>query len=126
MDFIPVTANLNYGNHLKHEKEVKRVKEVINNSLELIHNVHIVIHPTAELSIASLNPDLIPQGKQSSTDLGSTFEGDSWLPAELIQLCNLLLNQALRVSRGNVWGNLMKKNQPHGVSVRVIMHEGDG
>lgn len=62
MDFIPAIANLNYGNHLKHEKEVKRVKEVINNSLELIHNVHIVIHPTAELNIASLNPDLILQG----------------------------------------------------------------
>lgn len=75
------------------------LKELI--SLKCIHNVSIVIHPTAEFSVVLLIPDVILQGKLACTDLGSAFDSNSWRTAVLIQLCNLLLNQALRVSRGN-------------------------
>lgn len=66
MNFVPATANSDYGNYLKHEKEVMDLKKLINNSVKFIHNVPIVIHPTAVLSVALLNPDLILQGKDRS------------------------------------------------------------
>lgn len=74
MIFAPAIANSNYGKDLKHEKKVMDVKELINSSLKFSHNVPIVIHPTAELSVPVLNPDLILQGKLFSADLGSAFE----------------------------------------------------
>ena len=50
------------------------VKELINNSLKFSHNEPIVIHPTAELSVPALNPDLILQGKLLCADLRSALE----------------------------------------------------
>lgn len=70
MNFVPPIANSNYGNDLKHEED--HTCEGTD-----IHNVPIVIHLTAELSVALLNPDLILQGKEFGTDLGSAFESNS-------------------------------------------------
>lgn len=63
VNLVPAILNSNYGNHLKHQNEVMHVKELTNHSLKLFHNVPIVIHATAELSVALLKPDLILRGE---------------------------------------------------------------
>lgn len=81
MNSEPAAANSNYA---KYEKEVMDLKELINSSLKFIHNVPFVIHPTAGLSVALLNPDLTLQGNSSALTWGLLLKKMSWCSAVLI------------------------------------------
>ena len=56
----PASANANYGNCLRHEKDVMHVRELINNNLKVVQNGPILIH-LAAVKLSGARPD--PSGE---------------------------------------------------------------